>query len=83
MSLNTREQLHQQIDSLLDQVIEQVAKFTQVLTAKQEMLEYSDWESGQWQEFSLAQFFSEDDEIEYFLEDTQEVYKHLFDKDMI
>lgn len=39
------------------------------------MLEYSDWESGQWQEFSLAQFFSEDDEIEYFLEDDQEIVK--------
>jgi hypothetical protein len=38
-------------------------------------LEYSDWESGQWQEFSLAQFFSEDDEIEYFLEDDQEIVK--------
>ncbi|WP_176453303.1 hypothetical protein [Pseudanabaena sp. SR411] len=27
------------------------------------------------EEFSLAQFFSEDDEIEYFLEDAKEVYK--------
>lgn len=34
MSLNTREQLHQQIDSLPDDLIDQVAKFTQVLTAK-------------------------------------------------
>lgn len=34
MSLNTREQLHQQIDSLPDHLIDQVAKFTQVLTAK-------------------------------------------------
>lgn len=42
---------------------------------KQETLEYCDWESDQWQEFSLAKFFSEDDEIEYFLEDAREVYK--------
>ena len=77
MPSDTREQLHQQIDSLPDHLIDQVAKFVQVLTAKQEILEYSDWESGKWQEFSLAQFFSEDDEIEYFLKDSQEVCKHL------
>ncbi len=75
MPLNTREQLHQQIDSLPDHLIDQIAKFTQILAARQEILEYSDWQSGQWQEFSLAQFFSEDDEIEYFLEDAQEIYK--------
>ncbi|GBO51610.1 MAG: hypothetical protein M1G31_10565 [Pseudanabaena sp. Salubria-1] len=75
MPLNTREQLHQQIDSLPDHLIDQIAKFTQILTAKQEMLEYSDWESGQWQEFSLAQFFSEDDEIAYCIEDAQEIVK--------
>jgi hypothetical protein len=69
MSVNTRTQLHQQIDRLPDHIIEQIAKFTQILTSEQEISEYSDWESGQWQEFSLAQFFSEDDEIEYFLED--------------
>lgn len=75
MPVNTREQLHQQIDSLPDHLIDQIAKFMQILTAKQEILEYSDWESGQCQKFSLAQFFSEDDEIEYFLEDAQEIYK--------
>ena len=75
MPVNTRAQLHQQIDSLPDHIIEQIAKFTQILTTKQEISEYSDWESGQWQEFSLARFFGEDDEIEYFLEDAKEIYK--------
>lgn len=75
MPVNTRAQLHQQIDSLPDHIIEQIAKFTQILTNKQEISEYSDWESDQWQEFSLIQFFSEDDEIEYFLEDAKEIYK--------
>ncbi|PZU97047.1 MAG: hypothetical protein DCE90_07880 [Pseudanabaena sp.] len=75
MSVNTRTQLHQQIDSLPDHIIEQIAKFTQILTSKQEISEYIDWESGQWQEFALAQFFSEDDEIDYFLEDAKEVYR--------
>ena len=75
MLVNTRAQLHQQIDSLPDHIIEQIAKFTQILTTKQEISEYGDWESGQWQEFSLARFFGEDDEIEYFLEDAKEIYK--------
>jgi hypothetical protein len=75
MQVNTREKLRQQIDSLPDHLIEQIARFTQILTVRQEIPKYSDWESGQWQEFSLAQFFSEDDEIEYFLEDAQEIYK--------
>jgi hypothetical protein len=75
MPVSTRAQLHQQIDSLPDHMIEQIWQFAQILIIKQESSEYSDWEFGQWQEFSLAQFFSEDDEIEYFLEDAQEVYK--------
>ena len=75
MLVNTREKLHQQIDSLPDNIIEMIDKFTQTLIAKQETSGYCDWESGQWQEFSLAEFFSEDDEIEYFLEDAREVYK--------
>jgi hypothetical protein len=75
MLVNTREKLHQQIDNLPDSIVELIDKFTQILIAKQETSEYYDWESGQWQEFSLAKFFSEDDEIEYFLEDAREVYK--------
>jgi hypothetical protein len=75
MQVNTREKLRQQIDSLPDHLIEQIARFTQKLTSKQYSSEYSDWENGQWQEFSLAQFFIEDDEIEYFPKDAQEIYK--------
>jgi hypothetical protein len=75
MPVSTRAQLHQQIDSLPDHMIEQIAKSAQILTIKQKSSEYSDWEFGQWQEFLLAQFFGEDDEIEYFLEDAQEIYK--------
>ncbi len=78
MLVNTREQLHQQIDNLPDSIIELISKFTQTLIAKQETSEssgYSEWKSGQWQEFSLTHFFSEDDEMEYFLEDAREIYK--------
>jgi hypothetical protein len=61
MLVNTREKLHQQIDNLPDSIIEIIDRFTQTLLAKQETSGYYDWESGQWQEFSLAEFFSEDD----------------------
>ena len=36
--------------------------------------EYTEWESTEWQDFSLTQLFAEDDEIEYSLEDAQEIY---------
>jgi hypothetical protein len=36
---------------------------------------YEDWDDQQWGDFSLAQFFDEDDEVEYTLEDAQEVYR--------
>lgn len=75
MPINIREKLHQQIDNLPDSIIEIIEKFTQSLIAQQETSEYCDWEAGQWQEFSLAEFFSEDDEVEYFLEDAREIYK--------
>lgn len=75
MLVSTREKLHQQIDNLPDNIIELIDKFTETLIAKQLTSGYCDWESGQWQEFSLAEFFSEDDEIEYFLEDAKEIYK--------
>ncbi|HAT15943.1 MAG: hypothetical protein WCD53_10635 [Microcoleus sp.] len=77
MSATTREQLHQQIDSLPDHIIEQIAKFTLSITTQQKIAasEYTDWESTQWQEFSLTQLFREDDEIEYSLEDAEEIYQ--------
>ena len=37
--------------------------------------EYTDWQSTQWQDFALTQLFGEDDEIEYSLEDAQEIYQ--------
>ena len=36
--------------------------------------EYTEWQSTEWQDFSLTQLFHEDDEIEYSLEDAQEIY---------
>ena len=74
MSVTSREQLHQQIDQLPDHIIEQIANFTlSIITQQSNIPEYTNWENKDWQEFSLQTFF--DDEIEYFLEDAQEIYK--------
>ncbi|MEB3308798.1 MAG: hypothetical protein VKJ02_01035 [Snowella sp.] len=76
MSITSREKLHQQIDQLPDRVVEQIANFTASIIAQQnDIPAYSDWEDKDWQEFSLQQFFREEDDIEYSLEDAQEIYK--------
>jgi hypothetical protein len=76
MSATAREQLHRQIDQLPDRVVEQVAKFIQLVATEQNSIpEYAYWESKDWQEFSLQQFFLDEDEVEYTLEDAQEVYR--------
>ncbi|MFM7437031.1 MAG: hypothetical protein ACKO2V_00245 [Snowella sp.] len=76
MSVTSREQLHQQIDQLPDHIVEQIANFTSsIITQQSNMPEYSNWEDKDWQEFSLQIFFNDDEEIEYSLEDAQEIYK--------
>jgi hypothetical protein len=75
MSVTSREQLHQQIDQLPDRIVEQIANFASSIIAEQNnMSDYSNWEDKDWQKFSLQEFFREDDEIEYSLEDAQEIY---------
>jgi len=76
MEITTREQLHQQIDNLPDEIVEKIAQFTLSITNNYDInvAEYTDWQKKEWQEFSLSQFFSEDDDIEYSLEDAQEIY---------
>ncbi|MGI0481962.1 hypothetical protein ACN4EE_14410 [Geminocystis sp. CENA526] len=77
MKINTRETLHQQIDNLPDDVVEKIAQFTSLITSNsydKNISEYSDWQKKEWQEFCLSQFFSDDDDIEYSLEDAQEIY---------
>lgn len=70
-----REQLQKQIDTLPDDIVQQIADFTFFVMARREITPlYDDWDSHQWQDFSLEQFFREDDEVEYTLEDAQEIY---------
>lgn len=71
-----RDQLHQQIDILPDDLVEQVADFALFLLARQRAgLGNEEWDEQQWQQFSLAQFFREEDEVVYTLADAREVYR--------
>jgi len=70
-----REQLQKQIDTLPDDIVQQIADFTFFVMARRDIAPlYADWDGSQWQDFSLEQFFREDDEVEYSLEDAQEIY---------
>jgi hypothetical protein len=70
-----REQLHQQIDSLPDEVVEQIADFTVFVMVRRHIIPlYTDWNENEWQAFALEQFVREDDEVEYTLDDAEEVY---------
>lgn len=69
-----REQLHQQIDRLPDDLVEQIADFTLFVMARRQIRPtYTDWDHDQWQAFTLEQFFREADEVEYSLHDAQEI----------
>jgi hypothetical protein len=62
--------------SLCLQVVEKIANFTQFISTQQNSLtDYIDWQDKDWSEFSLEQFFCEEDEVEYSLEDAQEIYQ--------
>jgi hypothetical protein len=68
--LTIREQLHQQIDVLPDDVVGQIADFAAFLVVQKGM----EIERSQWQDFALAQFFREDDEVDYLLDDAQDTF---------
>ncbi|MBX3053586.1 MAG: hypothetical protein KF753_19065 [Caldilineaceae bacterium] len=71
-----REQLTRQIDSLPDDLVEQIADFALFMMAKRQITPtYEDWGSNQWQSFALDQLFREEDEVVYSLADAKEVYK--------
>ena len=71
-----RDQLHKQIDLLPDELVEQIADFALFLLAKRRAApEYEDWNEQQWQNFSLEQFFREDDDVTYTIADAKEVYR--------
>jgi hypothetical protein len=72
---SVREQLRRQLDLLPDDVIVEIADFAAfVLARRQGKLTYADWTDGEWQELAMGQFLREADDVEYTLDDAQEVY---------
>lgn len=71
-----REQLHKQIDNLPDEIVEQIVDFTLFVMARRNIKPlYDEWSHSQWQDFALGQFFREEDEVEYTLNEAKEVYR--------
>jgi len=71
-----REQLREQIDHLPDDIVQQIADYALFLMARRKIAPlYDEWNDQQWQDMALGQFFREADEVEYALEDAQEVYR--------
>ena len=76
MTETIREQLHNQIDKLPDDVVAQIADFALFVMARKRIVPaYEEGERSQWQDFALEQLFGEEDEVTYSLEDAQEVYR--------
>ena len=76
MSATIRQQLHQKIDQLPDHIVEKIVNFTQFISTQQNSPpDHIDWQDKDWSEFSLEQFFRQEDEVEYSLEDAQEIYQ--------
>lgn len=74
--VDLREQLHEQIDRLPDDMVEQIADFTMYVMARRRIAPVHDeWGTSEWQAFVLDQFYREDDEVTYTLEEAKEVYK--------
>jgi hypothetical protein len=75
MATVAREQLHQQIDNLPDEVVQLIADFALFVMARRHIVPtFMDWDENEWQAFALDQFFRDDEPIEYTLKDAKEVY---------
>lgn len=73
--MTLREHLHQQIDRLPDDILQSVADFMFFVIARRDIkTSYAEWGNKHWQDFSLEQFFREEDEVEYSLSEAKEVY---------
>ena len=74
-SSQLRKQVQQQIEELPEDVLREVADFMAFILARRGYdREINDWDEDSWQEMALEQFFREDDEVEYSIDDAIEVY---------
>jgi hypothetical protein len=76
MTANTlKKQLQHQLDLLPDDILIEIADFTAFILARRKMpLLYQEWTEQHWQAFALQQFLRESSDVEYTLEDAEEVY---------
>ncbi len=77
-TMTVREQLYRQIDTLPDDLVEQIADFALFVMARRQIAPaYEEWGDNQWQSFALDQLLREEDEDEvvYSLADAQEIYR--------
>jgi len=65
-----RAQMQQQINTLPEDILREVADFMAFILSRRQI---DDWDDGIWQQMALEQFFREDDDIEYTLDDAIEV----------
>lgn len=74
-SVSLCERLHQQSEKLPNKLPTEVTEPTTAVAAQwQQSVSYIDWQEAEWQEFALAQFMRDDDEVEYFFSDAQGVF---------
>ena len=70
-----RVQLQEQISQMPDELVEQIANFAMFVMSRRKIKPlYEDWNDQLWQDFALSQFFDDDDDVEYSLEDAEEIY---------
>jgi hypothetical protein len=75
-TIDIREKLTNQINKLPDDVVQEIADFTLFVMARRQIKpEYSEWNKQDWQNFTLSQFFRDEDEVEYTLNDAKEIYR--------
>ncbi|OQY87222.1 MAG: hypothetical protein B6D41_11940 [Chloroflexi bacterium UTCFX4] len=75
MGIAVREQLHQQIETLPDEVVQVIADFALFVMARRHIVPtFMDWQGDEWQTFALQQFYRENEPVEYTLADAKEVY---------
>ena len=70
-----RKQIQQQIETLPDDVLREVADFMAFVLARRRLEEViDDWDDESWQKMAMEQFFREES-AEYSLDDAVEVYE--------
>ena len=71
-----RKKMHQQIDNLPADILQEVADFMSFVVERRFREKIEDWDDETWQKMALEQFFRDDEgEVVYTLEDAVEVYE--------